>query len=180
MPLRQHLKKWWIKLGPIDLDELEVAYTDLLTGLGVANSTMDDWIKSGQFPEPTKKTPKTFKVGPFLRALINYLRTEKKKPAALSAEKVGLTAAKIRLLVAQAQNQELQYLKATGAVVDLEATIAHAVKNARVARIALENLPTRLAPTLAVISDPLEIRDILTSEINNALREIVNGLEIPD
>lgn len=149
----------------------------------IPDGTLSDWVAmDGGYPEPVPLPGRGglgYPVVPFLLAIIAGLRQRQKerRPSLPDPNKISLTEAKTRLVCVQAEHERTKLDILVGQLLPLDEMTAINVRQVRAVRNALDNLPTRLAPTLATITDPLEIRDILTTEITRAYGEIADALE---
>lgn len=152
---------------------------DFARELDTPDSTIKDWVYTGKMPNPVEERGNKIKYYspiPFLIAAIKHLRSKEKAPV-MHPKKMLLDEARTHLICAQTEHERAKLDILKGDLLPLDEQIAIATKNIKAAKQAIDNLPTRLAPILAPISDPLEIRDILFTELNRALTEISNALE---
>ncbi|MGL6352244.1 MAG: hypothetical protein ACRC2U_20910 [Aeromonas sp.] len=151
--------------------------------LDIPDTTLYDWIAIDDwYPAPVDlpgRGGSGYPVVEFLLAVIKGYRQRQKerRPSLPDPTKISLTEAKTRLVCVQTEHEKTKLDILIGQLLPLDEQTAIAVRQVRAVCNALDNLPTRLAPTLATITDPLEIRDILTTELTRARAEIADGLE---
>lgn len=87
-----------------------------------------------------------------------------------------LLAARTKNEVLKAQKAELDYLREKGDLIEREVVKQQCAAISRILANALRAMPRRVSGEIAILTDPKEVKDLLDTEIGNALEEAQNAL----
>jgi hypothetical protein len=146
-----------------------LAFREIARFTDIPESTVNYWHGKGFIPESDD-------MGIIVRSIVAYLKRQIEEKQKKKDDKNDYFAEKTRLTSAQADKVELENAVRSGELFEArecERVWANYIGNCR-AR--LLSMPTKLAPELAAVSDPLIVEGILRSTIYEALREL-SGIE---
>lgn len=147
---------------------VNLPYSAIARFTGVPASTIAYWHDRGFVPDSDDMEI-------IVKAIIDFLRKqleEKKQENSQKGDKNNYFAEKTRLTSAQADKVELENAVRQGEL--FEAQEAERIWSAQIGacRARLLSLPTKLAPELAGITDPIAVQERLRSTIHEALQEL--------
>ncbi|MBY8974641.1 terminase small subunit [Rhodobacteraceae bacterium NNCM2] len=153
-------------------DNRLVSKTDLASIMGVATQTLDQWLNRGM-PYVSKPGAGSGKAYVFdLGQVISWrLEYERSQLNAAGAD-VDLSEAKRRKAAAEATLAEMALAEAEGRLLKAEDVDAMVIGFVTVAKTRLLAMPSKLAPTLATLTEPGECEAEVKQEVYDALREL--------
>lgn len=137
---------------------------------GIPGRTLREWRNQGILPQPDAPMEEQ------ITAIVYYLRQQalrSKDPE----EQGELYQEQVRLTKARADRTELEIAQIEEDLVNGEEVAAVWMQYVGACRARLLAIPSRLTPELAVIIDPIEINELLSNAIDEALIELSRGLE---
>jgi phage terminase Nu1 subunit (DNA packaging protein) len=138
---------------------------------GIPEKTIYNWKKNGIVPESDDLTI-------IIRAIIAHLKGEIEGLRDKNKGKDSLYEEKTRLTKAQADKVELENAVTEGELM-LAAEVGKTWGNVITAcKSRLLAIPIKLAHEVSVLDDPIQIQEIIESEIYEALIELSNNIEM--
>jgi phage terminase Nu1 subunit (DNA packaging protein) len=136
---------------------------------GIPRRTLDDWTKEPDHPAAIPAKGMRSNYYP-LKAHVQFVVSKYRKKS--TDPSLGKLPAELALLEAKAKRERLRAQREEGEAVLVEDVLDLLVRREVAARNALQSLSQRLAPRLAELSDPHDIAELLTQEINGAIAQL--------
>ena len=135
----------------------------------IPRRTIAEWTKDSSFPNSIRvgaNGQKFYRFSEAAQYCVNHYKKLATDPnRGKSAAELALIEARARLVTLRADQEE-------GRSLPLELILPLLVKQSLAVRQAFDGAPGRWAPRLAEMSDPHDIAEFVSSEINNAIAEL--------
>lgn len=156
-----------------DLMELGVSSKQIAFMLDIPGRTVRDWQRDPTHPHAIRITAKGEKFFRFQSAIQFIVERYRKIN---TAPPKGKLSAEIALLEARARREQIKAGKEAKELIPVDLAMQRIVKQSAAVKQSLDSLPKRLAPRLATMTDPHEIDELLSAEINRALSGLPDKL----
>ncbi len=157
---------------------LELTKKDLAALFGVSTRTVTDWQNTDGFPQPRVDGRQRWYPASavlqwwFDREVLKVIEGENGPSLNLNDARTKLAVAQTRKAEVETQMKEVELSKTRGDVISISAVADVWLDIVSAARSRMLSIPAKMASVIAPESDPMKIRELLETEIEESLDEL--------